>query len=395
MIAISLKTKKRIALLITTTIGMMVTFTFNILLQSRFREVGASIFIISLISTVNGGMSTISGAVWGSISDEHKTRKPLLLLSIGLTAITFPLFLLSDNPLVLLVFLGILAFFKKGMQPISMALATEYADEDIRSNSRELALLNTSFSLGMFVGRIALAYFFLDNSPKQAIMIFCFISWIPLVSGIFIREGNRRTQKKKSKNILHRLFPIVSDYKPLKKNGLWAIYLGSFIRQFGISGTMAAILIFMTENLLLSYSLAVLMSSLNPMFQMISHLMSGKIITKTGPKKSMVGGILFSSMTPILFFFATDWRLMAAGYLSLGLAYGAFINGASTFISLNCPPERKAEFMGLLTSVRSLGAMIGPIFSGIIANYSFNSMFIMMNIIMVFAALMVLLYTKE
>jgi MFS family permease len=226
-------------------------------------------------------------------------------------------------------------------------------------------------------------------------MIFCFISWIPLITGVFIREGNRKAQKEKSKKILHRLFPIVSDYTPLKKNGLWAIYLGSFIRQFGISGTMAAILIFMTENLLLSYSLAVLLSSLNPMFQMISHLMSGKIITKTGPRKSMVGGILFSSLTPILFFLATDWRLMAAGYISLGLAYGAFINGASTFISLNCPPERKAEFMGLLTSMRSLGAMIGPVFSGIIANYSFDWMFIIMNIIMVFAAMMVLLNTKE
>jgi MFS family permease len=296
---------------------------------------------------------------------------------------------------VLLVFLGILAFFKKGLQPISMALATEYADDDIRSNSRELALLNTSFSLGMFVGRVALSFFFLDNSPKEAIMLFCFISWIPLITGVFIREGNRKAQKEKSKKILHRLFPIVSDYTPLKKNGLWAIYLGSFIRQFGISGTMAAILIFMTENLLLSYSLAVLLSSLNPMFQMISHLMSGKIITKTGPRKSMVGGILFSSLTPILFFLATDWRLMAAGYISLGLAYGAFINGASTFISLNCPPERKAEFMGLLTSMRSLGAMIGPVFSGIIANYSFDWMFIIMNIIMVFAAMMVLLNTKE
>ncbi len=395
MITISSRTRKRMALLITTTIGMLVTFTFNILLQSRFREVGASIFVISLISTVNGGMSTLSGAVWGSISDEHQNRKPLLLLSIGLTAISFPLFLLSDNPLVLLVFLGISAFFKKGMQPISMALATEYADDDIRSNSRELALLNTSFSLGMFVGRIALAYFFIENSPKQAIMIFCFISWLPLITGLFIKEGNRRTKKEKSSNLLHRLFPIVSDYTPLKKNGLWAIYLGSFVRQFGISGTMAAILIFMTENLTLSYSVAVLLSSLNPMFQMISHLLSGRIIAKNGPKKSMVGGILFSSLTPILFFFASDWRLMAAGYLSLGLAYGAFINGASTFISLNCPLERKAEFMGLLTSVRSLGAMVGPVFSGIIANYSFNSMFVVMNIIMVFAAMMVLFNTKE
>src|SRR6056297_850310 len=395
MITISARTKKRLALLITTTMGMLVTFTFNILLQSRFREVGASLFVISLISTVNGGMSTLSAAVWGSISDEHQNRKPLLLVSIGLTAISFPLFLLSDNPLVLLIFLGILAFFKKGMQPISMALATEYADDDIRSNSRELALLNTSFSLGMFVGRIALAYFFIENSPKQAIMIFCFISWLPLITGLFIKEGNRRTKKEKSSNLLHRLFPIVSDYTPLKKNGLWAIYLGSFVRQFGISGTMAAILIFMTENLMLSYSVAVLLSSLNPMFQMISHLLSGSIIAKNGPKKSMVGGILFSSLTPILFFFASDWRLMAAGYLTLGLAYGAFINGASTFISLNCPLERKAEFMGLLTSVRSLGAMVGPVFSGIIANYSFDMMFIIMNIIMVFAAMMVLFNTTE
>jgi MFS family permease len=365
------------------------------LLQSRFREVGASIFIISLISTITGASSTISGAVWGSISDEHKSRKPLLMLSIIFTALSFLLFLITDNQYWLLGFVGIVSLFKSGLQPISMALATEYAIGDIKSTAKEIAYLNTSYSLGMFIGRIALAYFLIGNGPREAIIAFCIISWIPVFFALFIKEGNRTVRKKKSENIFHRLLPIVSDWSPMKKNGLWSVYVGSFLRQFGISGAMAAILIFMTENLALSYSLAVLLSSFNPLFQMFSHLMSGKFISKKGPKFSMVSGILLSSMTPICFFFANGFLFMALGYLCLGIAYGAFINGASTVISLNCPEDRKAEFMGMLASIRSFGAMLGPVFGGIIANYSFDGMFITMNVIMISGALLVFLKFKE
>ncbi len=387
--------KKRIPLLITASFSLLVTLTFNMLLQSRFREVGASIFVISLISTVTGGVSTVSGAIWGSISDEHKHRKPLLLLSVTLTAFSFLLFLTTDNQFWLLGFVGVLAMFKQGLQPISMALATEYATGDIKTVSRELAFLNTSYSVGMFVGKIILAYFLVDNNPRAAIVAFCILAWVPVISGIFIREGNKNFQKEKSERFLHRLFPIASDWTPLKKNGLWSVYIGSFLRQFGISGTMSAILIFMTENLALSVSLGVLLSSFNPLLQMFSHLLSGKFISRIGPKLSMTFGILLSSMTPICFFFANGPVLMACGYVCLGLAYGAFINGASTFISLNCPGERKAEFMGMLASVRSFGAMLGPVVCGIIANYSFDMMFISMNAIMILAGLLVLLKARE
>jgi len=387
--------KRRLPLLITAAFSVMVTFTFNMLLQSRFREVGASIFVISLISTVTGGFSTVSGAIWGSLSDEHRSRKPLLLLSVTLTACSFLLFLTTENQFCMLAFVGILAMFKQGIQPISMALATEYATGDIKTVSKELAFVNTSYSLGMFVGRLVLAFFLVEDNPRAAIIAFCILAWIPVISGLFVKDGNKTFQKKKSERLLHRLFPITSDWTPMKKNGLWSVYIGSFLRQFGMSGTTSAILIFMTEDLLLSTSVAVLLSSFNPLLQMFSHMLSGKFISRRGPKFSIVSGIFLSSLTPVCFFLADGVFFMIVGYICLGLAYGAFINGASTFISVNCPGERKAEFMGMLASIRSLGAMLGPVVCGIIANYSFNTMFLTMNAIMILAGILVLLKAKE
>jgi len=373
----------------------MVAFTFGMLLQSRFNDVGASVLVISLISTINGGVSSVASAVWGAISDEKEKRRGMLTLVVALAACVYPLFAVTDNQVILLMFVALLAFFKMGYPPISMALSSEYSEGEIKSTSRELSFLNTANSIGMLIGRVSLSIFFLFNTSKTAIILFSIIAWGPVITSLFIKEGNRVYKKKKKTTFIKRIFPIASDFSPLKKNGLWAIYLGSFLRQFGINGTMAAILVFMTDDLLLSYSLAVLLSSLNPFMQMFSHILSGKFIGRVGSKISTISGISISSLAPLSFLFADNWMMMAVGYLFLGLGFGAFINGASTFISINGPSERRAEFMGLLTSMRAFGAMLGPVVSGLIANQSFRYMFVFMVVVMLSGAMTVFFFSHE
>jgi len=211
-----------------------------------------------------------------------------------------------------------------------------------------------------------------------------------------IKEGSRqRKVKSANSGFFGRFFPLLKNPAPLRENGLWAIYAGSFFRQMAVSGSLSVILIYLTENVGLSAFVAVILSSMNPFTQIFSHLFSGKVIRILGPKKSASCGIFLTAALPLLFAFADSWVLIAVGYIFLGSAFGAFFNGVSTFISVNTPPERRAEFLGFLSSIRAFGSMLGPIVAGIAALLSFRVMYFSMGLILVLSGFIVVLFAKE
>ncbi|MGC9383508.1 MAG: MFS transporter [Kosmotogaceae bacterium] len=124
-------------------------------------------------------------------------------------------------------------------------------------------------------------------------------------------------------------------------------------------------------------------------------MLFGRLISSIGPKVSTVMGIFLSSMTAVFLAMANGWIMIALAYGCLGLAFGAFINGASTFITLNSPDDRRAEFLGLLRSSRSLGFMVGPVTAGLIAESTYIGMFTFMASIMAISGLIVVVFSKE
>lgn len=64
-------------------------------------------------------------------------------------------------------------------------------------------------------------------------------------------------------------------------------------------------------------------------------------------------------------------------------------------ISLSSPPERRAEFLGLLRSARAIGFMVGPLLAGTVAEYSYFVMFIMMASLIAAGGLIVIVFTKD
>ncbi len=386
---------RRFPLLVTALFRIGVTFSFGMIMQLKMREIGTGIFLISFLSTVRGAIESFSAPIWGSISDRQKKRKPLFCLTILLPTILYPLYSITDNSLFIYLIAALIAFFTSAYQSISMAISSEYSDNSIKNTSKEISLLNTANSIGMFLGRIILSILFIKFPSNPIILIFSIIAWIPVFSSVFVKENERKIKQEKNRSLFKRLFPLVQNPAVLKKNGLWAIYLGSFLRQLGITGALASILIFLTEELHLSPSAATIITAVNPAFQIVSHLFSSKLISKTGAKYAAALGILFSAGTPLMMAFASNWIFPVLGYIFLGTAFGAFFNGASTFISMNSPPERRGEFMAFLHSSRTMGGMVGPLFSGLIASYSFFGMFITMSSFMIAGAVTIMLFVKE
>jgi len=385
---------KRFPLLITALFRIGVTFSFGLILQLKMREIGAGIFFISFLSTIRGAIESISAPIWGSVSDRQKSRKPLFSFAILITALFYPLYSLANSILSIYIIGALIAFFTSAYQPISMAISSEYSDNSVRKTSKEFSLLNAANSTGMLLGRIVLAFLFVKYPSNPIILIFSILAWIPFCSSLFIKEKIKIVENKTHKSLIKRLFPLIETPHVLKKNGLWSIYAGSFLRQLGITGGLSTILIYLTEVLGLSTSMATIITAINPAFQIISHLFSVKLISRFGPKNSTAMGILFSAVTPFMMACANSWVQPVIGYVFLGLAFGSFFNGASTFISLNTPADRRGEFMAFLSSSRMIGGMVGPLLSGLIASQSFLLMFIIMSTFMVMGGILIIVFAK-
>ncbi|PNS38752.1 MFS transporter [Mesotoga sp. B105.6.4] len=384
---------KRLPLLLTSLIVFFVMFGFGLLLQLKLRELGASLLMVGLLTTVRGAVEILGSPAWGAISDSLKRRKPLMIVLVLTSALLYFAYSVIEIPLVFILFSALIAFFTAGFEPIAMALSTEHSRDSVRNTSRELSILNTANSMGMLSGRLLLSLLLVFFTVTQTINWYATIAFLAVIPALFLRDQEHTVARRKG--FLNRLFPLKQDSSPLWENGLWAVYVGTFLRQLGTAGATSIIAIFMTERIGLSASATAIITSVNPFMQIFSHIFFGRVIYRIGPRKSTLIGIGLTIFTMLFFAMAQSWALIALGYFSLGIAFGAFINGAGTMISLSSPPERRAEFLGLLRSARAIGFMVGPLLAGTVAEYSYFVMFIMMASLIATGGLIVIVFTKD
>lgn len=173
------------------------------------------------------------------------------------------------------------------------------------------------------------------------------------------------------------------------------MYLGSFLRQLGVGGTFALIGVYLTETVGLSKAQSVLFASANPFLQVPSHIFFGWLAGKVSSKNIAVIGMFLSGFGAMLFAISGNYIMVLLAYAISGLGFGAFINGATNFVSQNVPENRRAEFLGLLTSARSFGSLFGPLIAGLLSEISFVLMFTVMATIMFFGSLLTMAYCQR
>ena len=368
------------AFFLTTMLRSMSLFSIGMLLQFRMRDVGASLFMIGFLSTVRGGISTLFSPFWGYMSDRLMNRKVFLVSSLALTSSLFPLYIIVEDPIKIIFIASIIAFVGAGFEPSALA----FAGEGRKKAHIGFSIYNSSISLGFLFGRILMGFFLMIFDIKTSMILFSVIMALAVIPSLQIPENLKIPEK--SVNVTRR--------EILLKDGLWAMYVGSFLRQMGISGSISVIAIYLTEILKYPKWMVGFVASANPALQIPSHFFFGRLTEKIGAKYVSSLGMIFSSLVPLLFMMKTKWSPIFA-YAFLGLAFGAFINGVTNFINKKSPPNMKASLMGLLNSARSLGMSVGPFFAGLLAEISYTLMFLFMSFMMILGAILVGVATKE
>ena len=388
---------KRVPLLLSSTFRHIILISLSMLLQLRLRELGASLFLVSILSTVKGGISGFSSPFWGSISDSSSKKKLVTLIIFLIPAFLYPIYGISNIPFTFLIITGILAFFDSGFTPISLSLAIDYSNGSKRSVSKELSFLNAAGAVGMFLGRIILSLILLFLTTQYSILFMSIFGFLALTSSFFITYNDSEKSEGQNLSAKQKLFSGFSNLNRLKRNGLWSIFVGSFIRFVGVTGTTSVIAVFMTEKIGLTDSFSMVVASLDPLFMFFSHLFFGRFIYKIGAKNSINIGIVMTVISILCFAFAQSWILVGLGWLLIGLAFGGFWIGVTTYISINIEKENKGKYMGLLSTTSTFGSMLGPFLTGILLslNNSYVIMFIVMAMINLSGLLIINIFAKS
>ncbi|MFO7729860.1 MAG: MFS transporter [Spirochaetia bacterium] len=365
-------------LLIATFFRMMTLMAFAMVLQYRLRELGASLLLISMLAAVTGGMQSITSPLWGKIADTSGLRGRLLLIIGVIAVLLYPLYGFLSLPVLFLLIAGAIAFFEAGFNPIAMSLMSESGGEDIELRSKNLALFNAASAAGILAGRLSLSAALSILPVATTVLILSAGTLGAAVPTLFLparqagvpgENPGHTTTGYRSHRI--RLFPKKED---LAIRGMWAVYLGTFIRNIGVAGFISISALYMKEGIGLSESHSMLVAGIDPLFMFVAHLYFGCKLVRFGIKRTMILGTLVTILSFTFFWLASSWILTILGWICIGLAYGAFHNASVTFVSLYFPVARRGEGIGYIWTANTLGIMLGPLIAGTLAEISYSLM---------------------
>lgn len=184
--------------------------------------------------------------------------------------------------------------------------------------------------------------------------------------------------------IRRRLLPAVGERSHLTTNGLQWLYVGITLRNVTVLSVMSLMPVFLIERVGVSEFTMGALLAINPATQSVFLYALGRMSDEIGRKLFVTFGIGGSGLFALLAAAAsipaiTRTRLLiAAGALFLvAVTFSAMRTGAIAFIGDVAPDERESELMGLLSTAKGAGGIVGPpIFGGIATTTSYQFAFV-------------------
>ena len=351
------------------------------------QQFGASALMVTLLFTVFSLCSFVSAPFLGAWSDRIG-RRPVLLLSIASTAVGWLVFA-SANSLIILFIARIIDGLAAGNFPITQSYLADIAKDD-KERTHNLGLIGAIFGIALTVGPMigGLLATFGPSVPFWFVGILATVNF--LLALRFLPESHhKRSVEKMSVN---PLMPIVNAMRDkLLLPGFVAFFLFSlaiatqqsvFALFLGTAFNYTAVATgwFMTGvGILLAFNQAVLLRRFwlkkfkEPLLEVIMFI-------------GLAAGFLFMSVE-VLWVFIIGLILLTFAQSVLRVVM------TSQLVALR--PDRRGEVLGTMTSVMSLGMVVGPIGAGFLFERHPAGPFVSASIISVCALLIIFYFRKR
>lgn len=325
---------------------------------------------------------TVFSPIWGAIADVTGRRREILIGTAVLAGASLAPLVVYRGVWTQVGIRGLFAVFAAGYRSVLLTIVSEWGGEDGRGHS--FGIYNSARSLGG-IGRRVLAGYLLGVLAPSELYLYVSIGTLLAAGGtVFVLDptpaasrAGRITPSSLLTEVRQRLFPGAGEREHLRRNGLQWLYVGLALRNTAWKGVVSVAPVFLVSNVGVTEFLMGVILAISPAFRMPLMYLLGGASDVVGRKPLITVGLAGSAL-PVLLLTAAllpasiTHRAVIAGsaYLTHAFVFSALTIGSVAFIGDSAPIDRESELMGLRSTARNIGGVIGPFIVGTLATIS-------------------------
>lgn len=315
--------------------------------------------------------------VWGALADVTGRRQDVLIVTAAGSALALvPLAFTVSVPLQVACRV-LYAVFVAGFSSVILTVVSETGGASDRG--RSIGFYSSAQAGGDIVGRLLVGYLIGVLAPTGVYGVVVAISVLTTVFVLFVVDPTEVPETAASVREVgvefrRRLVPNRAHLDVLGERGLGWLYVGLCLRNITQKGMSAVLPVYLVTNVGLSSIVMGVVLAVSPVVRVGSMYALGRFSDRTGRKNLIVAGLTGSGLQCLLFVAALlpatilgRAGVSAAAQVVHALTFSALVVGGVAFIADVAPSSRESELMGLRSTARGVGGVVGPLVVGVIA----------------------------
>ncbi len=356
-------------------------------------------FAVSLVMTAYWFGLMFFAPVWGAVADVTGRRRAVVV-GTGLlaTAAVVPLTVI-DGVWIPIGLRAMYAVFAAGFLPVMLSIVSVYGGRTGRG--RSIGFFNSATALGFTLAQLLAGVLLGVLVPAAVLGVVAGISGLATLVLVWLADPTpdpaaEPTLDELLAAIRSRLLPGAEERAHLRTNGLRWLYVALAVRNMTVLGVGSLLPPYLLDGVGVTTVVMGLLLAINPAGQTAFMYVFGRVADTAGRKPLIVGGMAASGLYAVVVAVAgvvgpqiLRIAVAAGAFVLLGGAYSAMTTGALAFIGDVVPTAREAEMMGLRSTAKGVGGVVGPAVIGSLATvYGYEAAFTLGSLLAFLAAIM-------
>jgi len=340
------------------------------------RLLGGSMLMVGLLSVAFNLTSTIFQYPFGWLSDSTRNRKGFIAFGLGSMGLFYALMAFASSPAQVLLLRTFQGVFGSAMTPAHSALISELSTRAGSIFGLFNSVENAGFMVGNFLGSAVASYL----SIRRLYMISGLLLFVSAGIALLIREKPSEGHSIVGMILVGegreswRATVKGSALKRLMRGYLGLFYLTVFL-VMAASGQFYSVSSVYFKEAFGEWSVGIIFG-IESLAAALSGYFLGKLIDMYGAKKFYLIAIAGYGLAFLLYALVTNvWLVFGVAFVS-GLKWVMTINSTSAYVAQNVKANERAQGMGLLNTMMSLGWVVGPLLGGYLSGISFQLNFV-------------------
>jgi multidrug resistance protein len=367
--------KKHLALLFLVAFLTMLGFGIIIPILSLFAdELGASSFEIGVLFASYNIMQLIFAPIWGALSDRVG-RKPLISFGLFGFSVTFILFGLADSYVEMLVYRILGGIVSAAALPTVNAMVADLFPPEERAKGMGVvgAGIGLSFVFGPVIGGLLSSYGF--AAPFFASGGVAFLTFLVILFALpesLPKEKRASAAQQRKANPLSALFGSLS-----------LLYGILFIVSFAFSGLETTFALYINDLYgFTSIDLGYMFLIMGIISAFVQGGMIGKLVKRLGEPAVLTLGLCLYGIGFFAIPLSGNFWVLSLVLSLFGAGQGMIRATANAMITQRTTIGQGVT-TGAISSMDSLGRILGPLAGGAVYTFSYNGPFLLGGALMV------------